>query len=379
MAINCVILILVGFVLCCPLTWLCRGVAVRFGQVDEPGERKIHKRAIAVTGGVAIFWSVALPLAVGLCAIWLCSDEWWSRWFPCVVEYLAGARSVGAMGIVLLGAMLVLHVVGLIDDRRELGPMVKLFVQVAAAGVLVIGFDVRLFEWVGDWGSIVLTLVWFVVITNSFNFLDNMDGLSGGVAFICGAIFLVVAMLGGQWFIGGVLGLLIGSLLGFLVFNFPRASIFMGDGGSLVVGFVIAFCSVRVTYFDEGLAGMGGAQWWAVFTPIVVLAIPLYDFVSVTLIRMMQGKSPFVGDTQHFSHRLVRKGLSRTAAVIVIYASTLGAGLGGVLLGRLQEGWQAVVVIVQAVVIVIVLALLERANVGGNESAGFNDEANGEL
>jgi UDP-GlcNAc:undecaprenyl-phosphate GlcNAc-1-phosphate transferase len=134
----------------------------------------------------------------------------------------------------------------------------------------------------------------------------------------------------------------------------------MGDAGSLVVGFLVAFCSVRVTYYDPS---MGPAPWWAVFTPLIVLAIPLYDLTSVTLIRLAQGRSPFVGDTQHFSHRLVRKGLSRRAAVMVIYACTLAAGLGGILLGRLTEGWAALLVVAQTLAILLVLALLERTAV----------------
>jgi len=105
------------------------------------------------------------------------------------------------------------------------------------------------------------------------------------------------------------------------------------------------------------------AHWWAIFTPLVVLAIPLYDLVSVTAIRLSQGRSPFVGDTQHFSHRLVKRGLSRPAAVIVIYACTLATGLGGVMLGRIP-GWAAALVVVQTLAILTVLALLERSGFG---------------
>jgi UDP-GlcNAc:undecaprenyl-phosphate/decaprenyl-phosphate GlcNAc-1-phosphate transferase len=152
----------------------------------------------------------------------------------------------------------------------------------------------------------------------------------------------------------------VGATLGFLVFNFPPASIFMGDGGSLVLGFVLAFCAVRLTYAELPPGDESGWQWWAVFTPVVVMAIPLYDLVGVTLIRWSQGRSPLVGDTQHFSHRLVKRGLSRPAAVAVIYACTAATGVGGILLGHVP-GWAAVMVVVQTALILLVLGLLEKA------------------
>ena len=362
MPLACLMTITIGFLIAYPLTWLMRAVAVWTGQMDAPGERKIHDRPIPVTGGVAMFWAIVAPIVVLMAGAWWAADEWWGRLLPEAVDHLPGARAQTGMAIALVGCLAALHITGLIDDRKNLGPFGKLLVQVMAAGVLVIGFDVRLFEWWGLAPSIALTILWFVIVTNAFNFLDNMDGLSAGVATICASILLAVALLGGQWFVAALLGLAVGAMLGFLVFNFPPASIFMGDGGSLVIGFLIAFCSVRITYYAPSVGeAFGGRGWWVVFTPLVVLAIPLYDLTSVTIIRLLQGKSPFKGDTQHFSHRLVKRGLTRPAAVIVIYACTLATGIGGVMLGRLTEAWQAALVIVQTLAVLLVLALLERA------------------
>jgi UDP-GlcNAc:undecaprenyl-phosphate GlcNAc-1-phosphate transferase len=162
-----------------------------------------------------------------------------------------------------------------------------------------------------------------------------------------------------QWFIAATLALLIGAVGGFLVFNFPPATIFMGDRGSLVIGFVLAVLTVRTTYLHPELGG----GWYGVFMPLVVLAIPLYDFTTVTVIRLRQGRSPFVGDQQHFSHRLVRRGLSTRGAVVVIWAATAVTGIGGVALGSLQA-WQAVLVGAQTVLVLAVLALLEHASRG---------------
>jgi UDP-GlcNAc:undecaprenyl-phosphate GlcNAc-1-phosphate transferase len=350
-------LIVVALALSLPLTWVCRSAAGRLGQLDQPGHRKIHDRPIPVTGGIAIFWATAVPMLAALAAAWWLPTSLWESLAPAAVEHLPGVRQQTGMGLTLVGCLAGLHLVGVIDDRASLGPFLKLFVQIIAAAALAVFFDVRLLTLLGGPVSIVVTVFWFVTITNAFNFLDNMDGLSGGVATICSAILLACALLSGQWFIAAVAALLIGALLGFLWFNFPPASIFMGDGGSLVVGFLVAFCAVRVTYTNLDASA---AHWWAVLTPLVVLAIPLYDLTSVTLIRISQGRSPFVGDTQHFSHRLVQRGLTRPAAVIVIYACTLATGLSGVLLTQVAHAWQAALIAGQTLAVLVLLALLER-------------------
>jgi UDP-GlcNAc:undecaprenyl-phosphate GlcNAc-1-phosphate transferase len=351
----CLSLIILAFAISLPLTWACRRAAGRLGQLDEPGARKLHDRPIPVTGGIAITVSVLGPMALAVAAGWLVPESTWRQLIAPVADHLDHARGQTGLALALIASVAALHVVGLVDDRRGLGPYSKLAVQLAVSLVLVIGFDVRLLELAGPIASILLTVLWLVAITNAFNFLDNMDGLSGGVAVICGSLLMATALVESQWFVAAALGLLVGALLGFLVFNFPPASIFMGDGGSLVVGFVIAVCSVRVVYYGAAPE----THWWGVFTPVLVLAIPLYDLASVTLIRLLQGRNPLVGDTQHFSHRLVRKGLSRRAAVIVIWAAALATGLGGVMLSRLAA-WQAALVVVQTAAVLVVLALLDR-------------------
>jgi UDP-GlcNAc:undecaprenyl-phosphate GlcNAc-1-phosphate transferase len=178
---------------------------------------------------------------------------------------------------------------------------------------------------------------------------------------------MAATLLNGQWFVGACLAMLVGSCLGFLAFNFPRrggARIFMGDGGSLVLGFLLAFLTVRTTYYGRPtadgppIAAITAGAWYGVFMPLVVLAVPLYDFVSVVLIRVSQGRSPFVGDQQHLSHRLVQHGLSKASAVAVIYGLTAITGISGISLGSLRP-WQAVLVGVQTVLILLVAALFE--------------------
>ncbi len=367
MVIACLLLIPLALAIGLPLTWLCRSAAHRVGQLDEPGDRKLHARPMPVTGGIAIFWAIMAPMLAGLAAVWLLPEKTWESLLPQSVEHLAYLKSRTGLVGALIGSLFALHVMGVVDDRKGLDPMGKLLVQAVAALVLALAFDLRALEMLGPIVGVVLAVLWLVVITNAFNFLDNMDGLSAGVAVIVASIMLVIALMGAQWFVAGALALLIGALLGFLAFNFPPASIFMGDGGSLVIGFLLAFCALRLTYVHIEPGRVSGSAWWAVFTPLVVMAIPLYDLTSVTIIRLRKGISPFKGDRRHFSHRLVKRGLSERAAVEAIYACTLATGVGGVLLGRVP-GWAGALVIAQTGAILLVLALLERAGNGNGDA-----------
>ena len=147
-----------------------------------------------------------------------------------------------------------------------------------------------------------------------------MDGLSGGLGAIASLVLMTATVVNEQWFVAATLALLAGSLFGFLVYNRPPARIFMGDGGSLAIGFLLATLVCRTTFVDTKDASFAlGSAWYGVFMPVAVLAIPLYDIVTVSAIRMAQGRSPFVASEQHFSHRLVRLGLSRPQAVGVLW------------------------------------------------------------
>ncbi|MHC4948907.1 MAG: MraY family glycosyltransferase [Planctomycetota bacterium] len=353
------LLVPVGLAISAPLTALLVRLGHRAGTLDSAGADGHAKalRSVPNIGGVAIFVAVAAPLAAGLLAVLALDPALLARWVPAVEPHLPRLRTTAPTLAALLAGLLALHVLGLVDDRRSLGPRVKLAIEVAAAAVLVVWFDVRLLELLGYWPSVVVTVLWIVVMTNAVNFLDNMDGLAAGTCAIAASFFMVACLVNRQWFIAATLALLIGALLGFLLFNFPPARIFMGDGGSLIVGFLLAVLTARTTFYHPDLGG----GWYAVLMPPIVLAIPLYDFATVTLIRLRQGRNPLVGDQQHFSHRLVERGLSRRGAVIVIWSATAVTGIGGISLGALA-GWQAVLVGVQTLLVLVMLALLEHAS-----------------
>lgn len=368
--------IALGFAIACPVTALLVRLGHRVGALDSAGSAGHVKvlRKVPNIGGVAIFWGFAGPVFFALLTISLRPDELF-RLVPPAAAFEARLREALPTAWALLGGAAVLHVMGLVDDRRALGPLLKLGLQVGVAVAVATFFDVRLLAALGEWwgtpgdlASIVVTVLWIVLVTNAMNFLDNMDGLSGGLGAIAALILMTATIVNGQWFIAAQLGLLAGSLGGFLVFNRPPARIFMGDGGSLVLGFLLATLTARTTFIDTSNPGFAlGTAWYGVFMPVVVLAIPLYDIISVSAIRIAQGKSPLVGDHQHFSHRLVKLGLSRSRAVGVLWMLGAVTGISGVVLGTLKP-WQAALVGVQTMLVLVVIAVLERAVLKGRDA-----------
>jgi len=361
MLLLCLILIPIGLAVSLPSAEIMRRLGRRMGALDtEPiaGQVKMDRRSIPNTGGVAIYLGVVLPLLAGLGGAWFVGDAG-PAWLDSAKEHLPGIRAETAGALVVLLGLTVVHAVGVVDDRRPIGPLIKLGLILGISFIVVWWTDTRLLTVLdshvgGRWLSIVITVLWFGVVTNAMNFMDNMDGICAGCAATASACYLAAALLNEQWFVAATAALLLGSLLGFLILNFPPAKLFMGDGGSLVIGFLLAFLTVRTTYF--GAVRPGG--WYGVFMPLCVLAIPLYDFVTVTLVRITSGKSPFVGDLNHFSHRLARRGLSNRQTLGVVCALTAATGLAGVTLASLGP-LMAVFIGLQVALILLAVAALE--------------------
>lgn len=375
------ILLAASAALSCLLTFAARAVGRRRLLHDSPGSAGHHKpdiRRVPNIGGVAVFLTVALLMLAGLGVAARNADPD----APCLIRdnapqiavHMPGMREQTPMALTLLACLAILHITGLIDDRRALPAIPKLLIIAGASALLVIGFDCRLLTMLdayagGPWLSWTVSILWFIAVTNAMNFMDNMDGLSAGVGVVASSFFLAAALLHQQWFIAITLALLIGALLGFLVFNFPwprrdgdprGATIFMGDSGSLVVGFLLAFLTVRTTYISPDQPDHG-ANWYAVFMPLCALAVPLYDLVSVCAIRIAQGKSPLVGDQQHFSHRLRNRGLTVRQTLTVIYGCAAVTGIAGVLLTS-ANAWQSVLIAAQVLTVLVLLAVYEHAS-----------------
>ncbi len=357
-------LIAISFVISWGLTLAMKHLSPRIGFVDKPGHRKIHANPKPLGGGVAIYWGFALPVLLGLWIFPTLSADAPARtttFAPTPAQFTAFQRGVTQqtpLALAFLGSCFVLHVMGLLDDRKAMGPYIKLVIQLAVTtGVVVFG-ELRALTAVGYVPSVMLTVLWITGVTNAFNFLDNMDGLSAGVAAVATAAFLVAALSIQQWFVAATLALFLGSLLGFLCFNFSPASIFMGDSGSLVIGFILGILTVRTTFLPPERSFANG--WYAIFAPVIVLALPLYDLVVVSLIRLSKGKSPFQGDTNHFSHRLVARGMSKRTAVLCLYLVTAATSIAAIVLPHVSSTFAAMLIVAQTLLILGVVMLLEQ-------------------
>jgi len=352
-----------SFTLCVCSTLFVRRLAPRVRLIDEPDQRKRHERLVPLGGGIAIWASVVLTVAGAYAAAWLVTADWsgLSRIVPQeVTRHIPGMFHQLPTVCVVLGAASIMMAVGLCDDIFKLGYFPRLVAQIVLASAIVAwGIRVTLFPPFSNyWVSVLVTVLWIVGLTNAFNFLDNMDGLSAGVAAISVALFAVLMSFMGDYFVAGFLLCLLGALLGFLLFNWPPASIFMGDAGSYFVGFLIGVITVLSTFTRPGLPEI------AIAAPLCVLAVPLYDSATVIAIRLSRGRSPFEADRNHFSHRLVRLGMNERQAVLTIYLVTVATGLGALSLYPLSAsypGLAALVTVSQVASLLGVIAILEVA------------------
>jgi len=291
------------------------------GAIDEPGQRKIHASPIPLAGGLAVMTGLLVPLLAGALVAY---GDTRSR-IAALFQYGLGRRAVQLLGI-MAGALGML-LIGLRDDKVELRPASKFGGQfliallVAAVGVRVTLFVHSLLF------SYAVTALWIVTVVNAFNFMDNMNGLCAGLGIIGAASFGSIAAVQGQYLVAAISFLIIGALAGFLPFNYPRATAFLGDAGSHLTGFLLAVLAILPHFYS-----VKHQKPLAVLTPLLVLAVPLADMVWVVLLRWKMKKPFYVGDTNHLSHRLVRCRLSPARAVALIWLLAALAGAAAFLL-----------------------------------------------
>ena len=352
------------------VAYLVRALGPRLGLVDRPGHRKIHTAPMPTSGGLAIWLGVILPLALG--QILLAYKVLPLPQFA--VPHVAGLWQQAPRLWTILAGGTVLMVLGLCDDRRGLDWRFRLAVQTLVALAMVLGgWRFTLFlDFPLATGA--LSVLWIVGLVNSFNMLDNMDGLSAGVAAIAASMLAAVMLMAPspithqpQLFIGAFLLVLVGSLAGFLVHNRPPARLFMGDAGSYLIGFLLAIATLTGTYASYS------DHPYAVFAPLCVLAVPLYDTATVVFIRLRAGRSPFVGDKSHFSHRLVELGMTKTQAVLTIYLTTATCGLGALLLHQVDLSGSFVVLILVGCTLVLIGILETAGRKGRVNTKGADD------
>lgn len=303
--------LLIAFAVAVLLVPLCRLLAIRVGVVAHPRADRWHRTVVPLLGGIAIGLSTLFTSV-----------------FMGLVDTLP----------VILFASMAIFVTGLLDDMLSLKPASKLVMQIVVAAALVY-FGFRL-HWVESrLIDSALTMMWLVGLTNALNLLDNMDGLCAGIALI-----VAIMLLAGFWTGAAreralpemtLLAILAGASAGFLVFNFPPASIFMGDSGALLLGFSLA----ALTLGQEGVRGSRSDVLAVIAGPAFVVLIPIFDTTLVTVARLLSGRSPARGGRDHSSHRLVAIGLSERDAVLVLWALAAIGGLIGVVLRNFSSAW----------------------------------------
>ncbi|MHC4717362.1 MAG: glycosyltransferase family 4 protein, partial [Planctomycetota bacterium] len=295
------------------LTPILSRIAKARGIVDAPGVRKVHNKPIPRIGGPAIMagmFGLTLPVLL--------------------LNNVIGSafRQIQPKVVALLAASLVMCLTGLIDDLRGLRARVKLAVQVLAA-LTVCAFGIRIEEigsegWVAvkfGWLSWPMTVIWIVGITNAVNLIDGLDGLAAGIAAMACGVIAIFAIWSGQAVMAVLTLALLGSLTGFLFFNFNPAKVFMGDGGTYFVGFLIATASVMCAQKKAALVGLA--------LPVLALGVPILDMLFSIFRRVLERRSIMSADRGHIHHRLLGMGLRQRHAVLIIYLVTvLTAGIG---------------------------------------------------
>jgi len=277
------------------LTPFIRTVAIKTGYLDHPKDNKVHAHPTPLLGGVAIFTAFLISVLAR--------------------ESLLTLSPVRAM---LLGATTLL-IVGLIDDKMGMMPSFKLLGQFLAAMVIVRS-GVRIEFINNQYLGMIVTYIWIIGITNAFNLLDNMNGLSAGIAGISALFFGIIAYMNGEMLISALCCAVAGSALGFLKHNFPKANIFMGDSGSLVLGYLLAVIAI-----------IGSWKTYIVTTslavPLLVLGYPIFDTTLVSVMRILERRSIFQGGKDHSSHRLALLVSKRYRAVLIVYGVCIFLGI----------------------------------------------------
>ncbi|HUD45761.1 MAG TPA: MraY family glycosyltransferase [Candidatus Baltobacteraceae bacterium] len=291
------------------------------GAIDEPGDRKIHSTPIPLAGGLAVMTGLAVPLLAGAAVAAV-----YSRFtIPGLFEYGLGKRALQIVGI-MVGALGML-LIGLRDDLVELRPAIKFGAQLVVA-LMVAATGIRITLFVPSLAfSYGVTALWILTVVNAFNFMDNMNGLCTGIGAIGAASFGLIASSQGQYLVAAMAFLIAGALAGFLPYNFPRATAFLGDAGSHLTGFLLGVLAILPHFYSAK-----HRHPLAVLTPLLVLAVPLADLIWVVILRCKAGKPFYIGDTNHLSHRLVRRGLDPARAVLLIWLLSAAAGALAILL-----------------------------------------------
>jgi UDP-GlcNAc:undecaprenyl-phosphate GlcNAc-1-phosphate transferase len=310
-------------------TPLVRRLALRWDVLDVPEARKTHARPMPLLGGLALLAGVLAGM----------------------VAYQERVELV-ELGVILVGATWI-SLWGLWDDRSGLRVASKLTAQGLAAAALVFG-GVRVSLPLPEAADVMLSFLWIIVVTNAFNLLDNMDGLSAGVGAVTATFFLLLAALNGQYLVGALAAAVLGACLGFLLYNFNPAQIFMGDSGSLFLGFILAVLGIKLRF-----PGHSNTVTWLV--PVLVLLVPLFDTALVVVSRLRRGLNPLTTPgSDHLSHRLVERGWTLRETVLLLLLASCASGAVAIFVSVASHAAAYSVAGLVSIVALVALLYLER-------------------
>ncbi len=286
--VELILLFFGALVVAIAVTPISKWLAPHIGVIARPRARDVHTEPVPKLGGVAILFGV---MAVAL--------------------VLGNRLEFQQLAAIVIAAAL-MSFLGLVDDRFNLNAYIKLIVQLAA-GVFVWYFGVRISLFANPVLDAAITVLWIVGITNAMNFQDNMDGLLAGISAVMSAFFLVLSIINGQYLVGLLSAAMLGACLGFLVWNLNPATVFMGDSGSMFLGFMLACIAIKLRFLGQS----PNVSW---LVPMIVMALPLFDMTLVVVSRLRRGKNPLTTPGKdHTSHRISNHGYSRREAVLILY------------------------------------------------------------
>ena len=338
-----------------------RAFAIRRTILDAPGAHKSHQSPVPYLGGLAMV--VAFSAAVIIGALLQQDTSFGDGTVLIKSEGLfnAGFGPFGEL-LAVLGLALVLSAMGLVDDLRGLNPSLRLGIEFIVASTLIV-LGIQFQSPLGDSVNAIITLVWVIGITNAMNLLDNIDGLAAGVTAVASGAIFVIAILYGQPLTALLAIGLAGCTLGFLRSNFNPATIYMGDAGSLYLGFLLAYLGLKLRV-DQ-------TEWTQLFVPVVIMGVAILDTTLVVVSRIHRGVNPFEGGKDHISHRFLRLSVSVRRGVTVILFGAVALGILGIALAELEAryGWLILLAIAVHGVAVVILLTTKRAQVA-SESSG---------
>ena len=296
--IGYTVIFLSSALLCTAFAPIAIRLSWRFGSLDKPGGHKSHESPVPYLGGLAIVLAFSIALLLE--------------------STIRPSEGVNSELRLILGTATVLAIIGFFDDMQSLSPWLRLVAEVGS-GVMVWNLGAGVGLTGVTWVDLTLTVFWVVGITNAFNLLDNMDGLAAGMVLIACSVYFAIAAANSQFLVAGLSAGLAGCAVGFLRNNRYPARIYMGDGGALFLGFMVAYLGLKLKVSGDG--------YQTFLVPVLVCAIAILDTTLVTVARLMSGRSPFQGGQDHISHRLVTLGLPVPVAVGLIHSAAVCIGV----------------------------------------------------